>query len=258
MSIFDKLFGSAPAPATPAPAAAPANSAAGQPGNIPAPTVGTAATAGTAPNGTVPDNVQAPVNKPEASPFDSFGELWQPNANASEGPEALINIDPKSIAEAASKTNFTKMINPDQLTAISQGGDAAVQALGQVLNQVAQGVYAQSAFASSKIVEQAMSKAREQFAAEIPSHVKKLQVSDSLRSENPALNHPAASPILGAIESQLTTKYPNASATEITKMAKQYLENFAGAINQPQQLAEAKAAAAEKKSSTTDWSKFLN
>ena len=148
------------------------------------------------------------------------------------------------------------MLQPEQMQAILAGGEGAAQAFMQAMNQVAQGVYAQSAFATTKIVEQAVNKAQERFSAEIPAHVKKLQVSDSLRTENPALNHPAASPILGAVDSQLTTKYPNASATEITKMAKQYLEQFANVVTQPQQAASAAAAQASKPKET-DWSGFL-
>lgn len=124
----------------------------------------------------------------------------------------------------------------------------------QAMNAVAQGVYAQSAFASTKIVEQAVAKAREQFNNDIPAHVKKLQVSESLRQANPALAHPAASPILGALEAQMTTKFPNASAAEITSMATQYLENFATMLNAPADAA--KAAAAQKSSKDTDWSNY--
>ena len=142
------------------------------------------------------------------------------------------------------------------MQAIAAGGEGAVQAFAQAMNKVAQGVYAQSAFATTKIVEQAVAKAQERFTSEIPSHVKKLQVSESLRNENPALNHPAASPILGAIESQLTVKHPNASSTEITNMARQYLEQFATAVNKPKEAAKAKQAAETNQG--TDWNSFLS
>lgn len=248
MSIFDKLFGTQPA------APAPAASQPTPPGNIPPfPNQVTAQSDGTAPNGVIPAGTPEASN---TSPLDQFNSLWQPNENPAE-PQPLINVDPKSLAEAASKTDFTKMLKPEQMQAIASGGEGAVAAFAQALNQVAQGVYAQSAFATTKIVEQAVAKARDQFNADIPNHVKKLQVSESLRSENPALSHPAASPILGAIESQLTMKHPQASSAEITKMAKQYLETFASAIGQPARDAADARAAADNKGSSTDWSTFL-
>jgi hypothetical protein len=249
MSIFEKIFGSTqqqPAQQQPAPQQQ------AQPGNLnqqPAQTPQQSAK--TDANGVVPP---APAGAPE-SPMDQFKELWQPSDTDAKGPQPLINVDPKQIAEAARKTDFSKMISAEQLAAISKGGEEAGAAFMQAMNSVAQGVYAQSAFATSKIVEQAVAKARDQFNADIPAHVKKLQVSDTLRNENPVFNHPAASPILGAVEAQMTAKYPNASASEITSMAKQYLENFANAINAPKQKAEAEKAA--KGSKETDWTNFL-
>lgn len=252
MSIFSQIFGNAQ-PAVPA-APAPQSSGAGNPGNIPQnPTTGTVNTPGTAPNGVVPDNVNPPANAEPASQLDVFKDIWQPNENP-EAPSPLINIDPKALAEAAKKTDFSKMIQPEQLKAIAAGGEGAVSAFAAAMNQIAQGVYAQSAFAASKIVEQAVGKAQERFSAEIPNHVKKLQVSESLRSENPAFKHPAASPILGAIETQLTMKHPNASSAEITAMAKDYLGNFAEAIRAPQTKAEADKAS---KTGEYDWNNYL-
>lgn len=264
MSIFTQLFGGTPAqqqqaaPAQTQQAAQPnQNSGAGQPGNIPQnPAVQTAATTGTAPNGVVPDNGTPNPNGDAASQLDNFNTLWQPNTNTNNEPQPLISVDAKSLAEAASKTNFVKMIPPEQLKAISEGGEGAMNAFAQALNKVAQGVYAQSAFATTKIVEQAVAKAQERFTSEIPNHVKKLQVSENLRNSNPALNHPAASPILGAIESQLTVKHPNASSAEISKMAEQYLEQFASAINKPRQQKQAEQDS--KTNAGTDWSTFLS
>lgn len=246
MSIFASLFGSTPA--------APAQQT--QPGNIPAtPSMQTASTPGTAPNGAVPEGSAAPVEQQKVDPLDQFKDLWQPNANQ-EAPQPLINVDPKSLAEAAKKTDFAKMIQPEQLQAIAAGGEAGVAAFAQAMNQVAQGVYAQSAFATTKIVEQAVNKAREQFQNDIPAHVKRLNVSENLRNENPALSHPAAAPVLGALEHTLTQKHPNASSAEITQMAKQYLSSLGEAFNAPQTAANAATAAANAPKDT-DWSSYL-
>ena len=255
MSIFSSLFGAAPA--TPAPAAQPAGTpGAGQPGNIP-PTASadTASSAGTAPNGAVPAGSAAAPDGGAVSPLDQFKDLWQPNANP-EAPQPLINVDSKSLAEAAKKTDFSKMIQPEQLQAIAQGGEAGVAAFAAAMNQVAQGVYAQSAFATTKIVEQAVNKAREQFQNDIPAHVKRLNVSENLRSENPALSHPAAAPVLGALEQTLTQKHPNASSSEITQLAKQYLTSLGEAFTAPQTAANAATVEAGKPKDT-DWSSYL-
>lgn len=247
MSIFDKLFGSQQ-PATPA---APAAGIPTQPGNL-----NPGAPSGDPANPTLP-NGAVDASKKDQSPLDQFTQLWEPVAvdpNAPK-PEPLVNFDPKQVAEAAKKLDFSKLVTPDQMQAITAGGEGAAQAFMQAMNSVAQGAFAQSMFANSKMTEQAVAKAQAMFENMIPAHVKKLTVSDNLRSENPVFNHPAASPILGAIEAQMSVKFPNASPTELTALAKQYLENFADAVKAPSKAAEEKKQQASNKD--TDWSNFL-
>jgi len=253
MSMFSNMFAAPSAPAATAPAAqtAPAT-APTTPGNIPqgAPATGVAAP-GTAPNGVLPGNENA--NPKPATPLDQFSELWKtpesnPNAQSS---GVFGDIDPKRFMEAAGKIDFTKVVNTEQLTAITQGGEGAMQAFANAMNAVAQQTYAQSAYASTKIVEQAVAKMRENVLAELPSHIKKQTVSDNLRAENPVFSNPAVQPVISALEAQLTVKYPNASATEITQMAKNYVEALGTSFSP-------KPAEVKPKNNETDWSSFLS
>ena len=165
MSIFDKLFGAAPAAAPAAqPAAQPAAVAA--PGNLNPDATQPAANNPTVPAGSPP--------APAASPMDQFNELWQPPVIDPATNQPLINIDPKQLAEAARKTDFAKIIQPELMARVQAGGEDGSMAMMQMLNQVAQGVYAQSAFASSKMVEQAVAKAREQFNADTRYHIQRV------------------------------------------------------------------------------------
>lgn len=249
MSITNSImamFGGTPAaPAAPASQPTP-------PGNIPPTAAATgAAPAGTAPNGTVPPTTEP---NPNATPLDAFTDLWKndPNAAAPTNPSVFGEVDPKKFMEAAGKVDFGKAIKPEMLAAIQAGGEDGVKAFAAAMNAVAQNVYAQASFASTKITEQAMQKAREAFIAEIPQHIKASTASESLRAENPIFSHPAAAPILGAVQSQLAVKFPQASAAELTAMAKTYLENFASGVS------PAKPTAAETtKANETDWSTFL-
>jgi len=136
---------------------------------------------------------------------------------------------------------------------MSQGGEAAMKAFAESMNKVAQSVYAQSAFATTKIVEQAVEKARGGFIAEIPQHIKRSQVNDNLRADNPIFSNPAVQPIISALEQQMTVKFPNATATEITAMAKQYVEALGTSFApKPAETAESK-----NKKQEQDWSSFL-
>ena len=253
MSIMDMFKGITGAPAAPAPTNQPT-----PPGNIPA----NAASTGTTPPGTAANGVIPPVGetKPEPAPLDAFSDLWKtapidPNAPA---PDTVFgNVDPKKFMEAAGKVDFSKAIKPEMLAAIQAGGEDGVKAFAAAMNSVAQNVYAQASFASTKITEQALAKARESFESNIPNLIKQQTAAEALRNENPVFSHPAAAPILGAIQSQLAVKFPQASATELTAMAKTYLENFATGISAPATAAAAKKVQEAKGANETDWSTFL-
>lgn len=194
------------------------------PGNIPDTGSNTGVTnANTAPNGVVPP---APVTTTEVTPLDKFATLWDTApTDGSQKPSGVFGeVDPSKFMEAAGKIDFSKSITPEQLTAISQGGEAAVQAFAAALNKVSQGVYAQSAFASTKLIEQALAKSKESFLAELPTHIKQQTVRNDMRAENPIFSNPAVQPIISALEQQLTVKYPQATSSEITTMAKEYVE----------------------------------
>ena len=237
------LFSGAPAPA-------PVQNAAPTPGNTPAqPTPAMQSD---------PNNINAPAattQNQELTGFDKFNDIWKPVESPAGDPnKGLFNVDPKQLMEAAQKVDFSKSINPAHLQAISQGGEPAMAALSQMMNSVSQTVYAQNAMTTAKIVEQAVKQTRESIMKDLPQHIKLQAVNDNLRTENPALNHPAAAPILGALQQQLTVKYPNASATEIAGMAKQYLEGFAGTFAKaPEQNTQSQTKPGE-----TDWTAYLS
>ena len=256
MSMFSNLIGGAPAATASQQPAPGTQSGQSQPGQLPATTPNTgAASPNTAPNGTVPatgDNINAPA----ATPLDQFADLWKnepTDPNAAKPTGVFGNVDPKKFMEAAGKIDFTKVVTPEQLQAISQGGEGAMASFAAALNAVAQTTYAQSAYASTKIVEQAMARAKDSFIAELPQHIKKQTVSENLRAENPIFQNTAVQPIISALEAQLTVKYPQASAGEITTMAKQYVEALGSSFAPKPPAAQGKPGSKDE----TDWSTFL-
>lgn len=118
----------------------------------------------------------------------------------------FANVDPQKLMEAARKTDFSKAISSNQLEAIAGGGQEAVAAFASAMNSVAQTVYANSALATTKIVEQALMKAQQQYDAKIPGLIKRQTVSDTLRTENPMFSNPAVQPLISALEAQLAVK----------------------------------------------------
>lgn len=219
-----------------------------QPGNIPA-------GAGNADvnNPTVPQGqAQEPV-----VPLADFADLWKPNPvdpNKPTDNSILGNMDPAKVMEAARKTDFTKVISQDSMAKINAGGPEAMQAFVESMNNIAQTVYANSAIAASKMVEQATAKMQDRYAADLPAQIKRHAVQDNLRADNPIYTNPAVAPLISAMEQQFTVKYPNASATEITNLARQYVSGL-GEVFSPQKAAE--KAATEKAAAGTDWTSFL-
>lgn len=252
MSIFEKLFGNTASqqPQQPAPQQAQQP----QPGNLPANPVATDPPQGAAGNINAAGTNEGANTA--ASPLDEFKGLWETNAtdNANDQPIGF-NVDPQKLMEAASKVDFTKVIKPEDMAAITAGGEGAAQAFMRAMNSVTQNSYAQSALATSKIVEAALAQAQEKFESKIPSYIKKHNLSNSLREDNPALSHPAAAPILTALENQLTVKYPSATGAEIKKMATDYLTSFATAASpkKPEEATGGKGGKPEM-----DWSTFLD
>lgn len=250
-SIMSNLFGGGTANAAPAPQQMP------QPGNFPtAPTPGMASDPNNVNAPAASTNAQATATTPAPEGLDKFNDLWKPvESPAGDPAPSMFNVKPEQLMDAARKIDFTKVMNPQQLQAVAQGGEGAVTAMAQIMNTVAQTVYAQNAHATTKIVEQAVNQAKEAMRSELPQHIKLQNVSESIRTSNPALNHPAAAPIMGALQQQLTLKYPNATAAEISTMATDYLSNFASqfAPKAPQQSkTDAQAAG------NFDWDAWAN
>lgn len=175
------------------------------------------------------------VEEAPVSPMDQYKDLWEPVATQGVDGTLPANLfagaNQGKMLEAARKVDFAKSIPPEVLAKITAGGPDAAGAFVQALNDVSQRAYAQSSFASTKIVEAALAKFQEGLDNRLPSQIKKHQVSDSIRESNPALMHPAAAPIMEALQAQLTVKFPNATVAELRKMSGDYLSNFSQMAN---------------------------
>lgn len=253
---MNKIFGSpspAPAPA-PAPAAAP--SPAGIPPNYQA---ASPASATTDANGMFPPNAdgQPPADGTAISPLDEFTNLWQNDAKSDDAPPTglLGDLDPKQFVDASKKVNFARAVSQEDLAAIQAGGEGAVRALGSALNTVTQAVYAQSALASSKLIEQATSKLEERILANLPDQVRRNLLDNSMVEDNAAYSHPAAAPLVQLVQNQLATKHPNATPSQLKKMAQQYFNNSLSAITGDKSKNE---PTSNKPNTETDWGEELD
>lgn len=253
MSFLQNIFGggSSSAPATPATPAEPAAPATGESNAAPAPANGQ------------PTNTDGTEPKEQVSPLDAYKDLWnnEPKGNGENGeaadplsdPSSLFNIDPKSIQEAVGKINFADSVTPEHLQAITEGGEGAQKAFMDSMNAVARQVFSQSMVGSAKLVEQAIARSAGAIDSRVESRLRTSQVSESVAESNPAFKHPAAKPMVQALQQQLAAKHPTASSKEISDMANAFFKDFADTIGAPEKQAQQKEADAGQ----MDWDNWL-
>lgn len=191
---------------------------------------------------------------PPVSPLDQFSKLWEPSTTQTDANKGAVtfNIDPAKVTQAAQAIDFTKGLDPALLQKINQGGPEAMQAMLAVINQTAQQSFAQAAIANAKVLETGLAKQRENMSGEIPELVRKQTISSTIRQDNPIFANPATAPMLSMLETQLASKYPNATPQEISTHAKDYLAGFASMLTAPQQQQAQQA----KTAGETDWAAF--
>lgn len=173
------------------------------------------------------------------SPLAQFKDLWDnPDLKPGEqrptdwnNPLSIVpnqNIDPAKVQEAARRIDFSRVLNQEQVKAALSGD---TNAFGAVINQVAQAAFANNAMLSSRIVDSALRAMAPRLINEaLPHHMKRFGVNEGLATENPIFNNPAVAPMLESLKTQFQNKYPKSSAAEITKMAKDYVLQFANAV----------------------------
>jgi len=240
MSMFD-IFKAAPAPAaTPdnnqqQPPATPNQPPAAKLENQ-QPDTNTVQTPGTDANGVVPDNVNE-----AKTPLDPFKDLWdtKPNENAPAEykPEVL---DPAKLQEVMGKAVLTGAITPEIQARIQAGGDDAQTAMVEAINIVGQQAMMQSTVVANKMMEQNSTKLMEAMMAKLPSLVKEQSVNNSLQEQNPVFSNPAVAPVIDAVKSQLQTKFPQATTSELTVMAQDFVKAMSETLN-PAEVATANA-----------------
>lgn len=195
---------------------------------------------------------QPPVTKTEPeSPLAQYTDLWKIDATKKPADEPLFNVDPTKLHEAAAQTDFTKVITPELRQKLAAGGDEAITASIEAMNKIAQANFAQSAFATTKIVEQVVDKLTAKHEAQIAEMLKQSKVSDSLNQNNPQLEHPAIAPLVNAMKQQFMEKYPNATPTQISEMTRDYFQ-VAAKVFTPESSTPVQHSKEEY-----DWSKFL-
>lgn len=254
-SIMQRLFGSNNNPQQQATSAdnpnmgQPGTSTSKEPGAIADPKITSAHAAPDNPTTTIEGQKDQPK-----SPLDQFAEVFKIDPNNKPEEKLSFNADPAQIFESAKQVDFKRYVTPEHLQAVVQGGEGAANALLDILNSSSQAVYANSALASTKLIEAALEAQDQRFNQALPSKVRDHAVTESLSTANPLFNHPAMAPVINNLRTAISTKYPDMPAADVTKQVQEFVTAFATSFA-PKQEQQGQQT---NKSQTVDWEDFLN
>lgn len=219
MSIMD-IFKPAPAKATHAaatpPAPEPSSSSSGAGTNV-------------APPGVDPNA----MSKDTQNPFDSYQKMFDNAAKNSAIEAPSFSLDPKVVADVASKMDFTKGINPELKSKAESGDVAAMMAFMQ---EGMRNAYRASLEHATKLTDTHLGQRSEFESKRVKEGVRSQLTSDALSQgsdTNANLNHPVVKAELNRIAKSFANspEYADASPQEIAKAAKQYLTDLHNALN---------------------------
>jgi hypothetical protein len=198
-------------------------------------------------------------NTTPVNPLDKFKEMWQPPTSADGKPlpgrqPIIPKIDPAKIMEFAGKQDFKKFVKPETLAAIAKGGEEGSAAFQQAIQDIGSSTFASSITASSQMMSAALERQQKQFEDSLPELFKRFSLGENLSNKNPVLKHPAAKPIIDALQIQLAQKYPDASAADLQRTAEEFITAFASEATGKKQDSIANDTKGRKQD---DWSTFL-
>ena len=206
-----------------------------------------------------PAGVQAPAGSsaPAASPLDAFAGLWQTQQQEPKADPLTAEVIPmgaeqlQALQQRVSNVNFLSGVKPESVAA-ALGGDQA--AFMSVINSAVQAAMLQSVRVNNTMLNAAVNQRTQEIMKALPSNVQQALTANQLRQDLPIFNHPAAAPVLAALEQNLTLNQPGITPAQATQVAKSYLQNFFAEFsgtnpNQQQQTTTTPAG--------IDWSKMF-
>lgn len=165
---------------------------------------------------------QAPA--PATTPFDGFSELFKIDEKAANPLDAfnspVVALDATKLQESVAKMNFAGSIDPQKMQAALQGN---TQAFAEVMNGVAQSVFARAAQFMQQGMEGGFQTYHGRMNAAMPEHFKRFAASQELSRDIPHANHAAVQPMVQALQEQFMRANPNLPPAEVAKKVRDFL-----------------------------------
>jgi hypothetical protein len=194
-----------------------------------------------------PNETASPQNAPQATPAPA----------PASAPNIFDNTLESYQAHMAKQQNVAGTIDPELATKALSGD---MDALGQMLNGVAQNAVAMSMHGSGRIAQQGMNANMDNFRTEMPTMITDHQVSNVFQNDA-TMNHPALKPMVDGAMSMFRNQFPEASPQELQTKVQEYLhatskvllEQAGGQVTDP-----SKSTDADNSQSKNSVSSFFN
>ena len=207
---------------------------------------------------TAPDGQQQQQQTAPASPLDAFAGLWQTQQQQQKADPLSAEVIPmgadqlQALQQRVSTVNFLSSVKPESIAA-ALGGDQA--AFVSVINSAVQAAMLQSVRVNNTMLNAAVNQRTADIMKALPGNVQQALTSNQLRQDLPIFNHPAAAPMLAALEQNLLTNQPGITPAQASQVARDYLQNFAAELNGGSSKTQATST---NSPAGIDWSKMFS
>jgi hypothetical protein len=196
--------------------------------------------------------------------IDPLDNLWKNDPNAPKPQPGMdFSINPQQLADIAGKIDYRQAITPEIRARIAAGGEDGLAATMEAINVANQMNFQQTAIASTRLIEAAITATESTLDSKIDARLKLGGLNESLNTENPALSNPRYAPLVNMAKQEILAKFPNASQAEIAKYTTRYLQEFAASAN-PDLVKKANTNTQvglgnlNNMQPETDWAEWLN
>lgn len=212
-----------------------------------------------APVAATPAPAPAPAD-PIGSQLDKFKAVWNTPTDAEGKPLApqqdplyqpLFQLKAEDVQKGAATLDFTAGIKPELFQAVAAGGEEAVAAMRQIMNETARAAFAGSVMNSQHLVNGGFAKHAQALDQVLPTRIRDHAVNTT-KSEDPVFSHPAVAPVVNSLRTVIAKNNPNLSAAEAQKQVEDFIGGIAEAIGASKQTQQQQTAAKED----TDWMAF--
>lgn len=181
--------------------------------------------------------VVAPVVVPVAptpEPLDEYKDLWTVSAEAPK-PAPLFDVKPEELDRLVGGLDFMQGQSNQDLAQKALAGDS--NALAALLNSSGRAVTKTLLGYIPHIITAAVDKKIGDLNQSLPGQIRAIQATDQIVGEDARFSHNGVKPLIDDLQKRFGVSYPNASAQEINKMARNYLASVSALVAAPASVA---------------------